>query len=797
MAESAAPPGVAAAGSKTMLSAELDVDIATLSMIERRVLWLAVRIVDYANRERPKGDALKVGGHQASSASMVTLMTALYLADLRAEDRVSVKPHASPVLQAIEYLLGRLDRSYLKRLRDFGGLQSYPSRTKDPYPVDYSTGSVGLGSAAPLFGALADRFTQTRLGASTGGRFISLLGDAELDEGNIWEALADPLTRRLGNVLWIVDLNRQSLDRVIPGIRAAELEAQFRANGWDVIELKYGRRLREAYAREGGDLLRRRIDEMPNEQYQSLFGASEEVVRATVLEGMIDDRERAALEGLLDGYAGRVAPLVRDLGGHDLADVLDALRLARETPDRPTVIFAYTIKGYGLEMAGRPQNHSALLDGRQIDVLRTDVGLTLETEWDGYAAETAEGRLLAEAHRRLDRGVRSPAALVPVPATLSQGDPAATSTQAAFGRVLLDLSRVEGVSERLVTVAPDVSTSTNLGGFINKTGVWGPDEEPVYDTMDDSPLKWRVGPSGQHIEMGIAEMNLVLLLGQLGLSWDFQRERLFPIGTLYDPFVMRALEGIVYSTYSGSKFVLAGTPSGISLSREGGAHQSLNTPGIGIETPGLTYAEPCYARELEWLLLDALIRMQTPDGEALYLRLSTTPIDQEPFTAAAAHLGEERLRADVVAGGFRLREPGRSDDRVILAACGAIVPETLAAADLLSEEEGVEATVLCLSSPDRLYRDWQAHRAAPLHGATVTPSHLELLVQPGERGLPVVTVIDGASHALAFIGSALGVPSVPLGVDRFGQTGSQPEVYAEYDIDAASIATAALVALEP
>ncbi|MEI7760369.1 MAG: 1-deoxy-D-xylulose-5-phosphate synthase N-terminal domain-containing protein [Thermoleophilia bacterium] len=772
-------------------------DLAALSAIERRILWLAVRIVDYANRERPKGDALKVGGHQASSASMVTLMTALYLADLRAEDRVSVKPHASPVLQAIEYLLGRLDRSYLTRLRDFGGLQSYPSRTKDPYPVDYSTGSVGLGSAAPLFGALADRFTRARLGASTGGRFISLLGDAELDEGNIWEALADPLTRRLGNVLWIVDLNRQSLDRVIPGIRAAELEEQFRANGWDVIELKYGRHLREAYAREGGDLLRRRIDEMPNEQYQSLFGASEEVVCAAVLDGAADEGERGVLEGLLDGYPNGVAPLVRDLGGHDLQDVLGAFHRARETPDQPTVIFAYTIKGYGLEMAGHHQNHSALLDGPQIDALRAEAGLTPETEWDGYAAGTAEEALLAEARRRLDRGERPPAALVPVPATLSQRDPGATSTQAAFGRVLLDLSRLAGVSERLVTVTPDVSTSTNLGGFINKAGVWGHDEELAYEGTQDSPLKWRVGPDGQHIQMGIAEMNLVLLLGQLGLSWDFQRERLFPIGTLYDPFVMRALEGIVYSTYSGSRFILAGTPSGISLSREGGAHQSLNTPGIGMETPGLTYAEPCYARELEWIILDALARMQTPDGEALYLRLSTSPIDQGPFTATAAHLGEEQLRADVVAGGFRLREPGPSDDRVLLAACGAIVPETLAAAALLAEEEGVEATVLCLSSPDRLYRDWQAHRSAPLHGGTVGVSHLERLVAPNERGLPVVTVIDGSSHALSFVGSALGVRSVPLGVDRFGQTGSQPEVYAEYGIDAASIATAALVALEP
>jgi pyruvate dehydrogenase E1 component len=775
---------------------ERDHDLVTLSAIERRVLWLAVRIVDYANRERPRGDDLKVGGHQASSASMVTLMTALYLADLGGEDRVSVKPHASPVLHAIEYLLGRLDRSYLTRLRDFGGLQSYPSRTKDPYPVDYSTGSVGLGSAAPLFGALADRFAQARLGASTGGRFIALLGDAELDEGNIWEALAEPLTRRLGNLLWIVDLNRQSLDRVIPGIRAAELETQFRTNGWDVLELKYGRRLRAAFAREGGGVLRARIDAMPNEQYQALFGASEDVIRATLLDDT-EGAECAQLAKLLDSSAGGAAPLVRDLGGHDLADVLDALQRARATTDRPTVIFAYTIKGYGLEIAGRPHNHSVLLDATQIDRLRAECGLEEIDEWERFEPDSPEGRQCEAASHRLERGASPPAPRFEIPPRLSTRDPDTSSTQAAFGRALLALSRVDGVGERLVTVAPDVSISTNLGGFINKVGVWGFDEEPVYDAMEDSPLKWRVGPQGQHIEMGIAEMNLVLLLGQLGLTWDFQRERLFPIGAIYDPFVMRALEGIVYSVYSGSGFVLAGTPSGISLSREGGAHQSINTPGIGIETPGLGYAEPCYARELEWLLLDALDRMQRPAGEALYLRLSTKLIDQAPFTTVIARVGEELVHADVLAGGFRLREGAEADDRVVIAACGAIIPEALAAADLLADTEGVEATVLCLSSPGRIYHDWQTSRAAPLGGHPTGTSHLERLITPAEKGLPVVTVIDGASHALAFVGSALGVRCVPLGVDRFGQTGSQPELYAEYGIDASAIATAALVALEP
>lgn len=773
-------------------------DLETLATVARRVLWLAVRIVDYANRERPKADELKVGGHQASSASMVGLMTALYFGDLRAQDRVSVKPHASPVLHAIEYLLGRLPREYLTTLRDLGGLQSYPSKTKDVFPVDFSTGSVGLGSAAPLFAALADRYVETHFGHGTGGRFISLLGDAELDEGSLWEAVLEPLTYDLGNVLWVVDLNRQSLDRVVPIIKAHALEIQFETAGWQVIELKYGRRLREAFAREGGELLRRRIDEMPNQRYQGLFGASEEVVVEALLDGL-SPGDRRALAALLGDYRGSVAALVQDLGGHDLGDLLGAYREARSDPSRPTVIFAYTIKGWGLPIAGRPLNHSALLSGEEIEALRAAHGLTPETEWDAFDPDSPEGQLCRTAAERLARPAAEPVPLVAVPAALSDRDPAKISTQAAFGRTLLDLSRVEGLAERLVTVSPDVSVSTNLGGWINKAGVWGAREEPVYDEVPDSPLNWRVGPTGRHVELGISEMNLLLVLGQLGLTAEFQRERLFPIGTLYDPFIARGLEGLIFSVYNGSRFVVAGTPSGISLSREGGAHQSTITPSIGIECPGVTYAEPCYARELEWLLLDGLRRLQEPDGEALYLRLSTKPVEQRPFSELVARRGEEAVRADVLAGGFRLRDAGPGDDRVLLATCGALVPEVLDAADLLAEDEGVEATVLVLSSPDRLYREWRAARLAPLRDARAgrKPSHLERLVPPGERGLPLVTVIDGASHSLAFLGSCLGVRAVPLGVDRFGQTGSLPALYEAYDLSPAAIATAALIALEP
>jgi pyruvate dehydrogenase E1 component len=773
-------------------------DLRALESVERRVLWLATRIVDYANRERPKGDELKVGGHQASSASMVSLMTALYLWDLRAEDLVSVKPHASPVLHAIEYLLGRLDGSYLTRLRDFGGLQAYPSRTKDPFPVDYSTGSVGIGSAAPLFGALADRYVDDHFSRGRGGRYISLLGDAELDEGNLWEAVLEPHTRGLGNVLWIVDLNRQSLDRVVPIIKAHELEDQFHAAGWQVLELKYGRRLRAAYEREGGELLRRRIDEMPNRLYQSLFGASEEVVVETLLDGL-KPRERKQLDALLADYPGEAGSLIQDLGGHDLADVIGALAEARADAERPAILFAYTIKGYGLPIAGRPLNHSAMLTGEQIDAFRAATGLEPATEWDRFDPDSPEGRLCRAARDRVDRTGRRTPPPVDVPAAVSARDPAKTSTQEMVGRILLDLSRAEGLADRVVTVSPDVSVSTNLGGWINKVGVYGSVEEPEYAEPEPSALAWRVSPQGRHIELGISEMNLFLALGELGKTRDYHGEQLFAFGTVYDPFVCRGLDAFIYGLYSGSRFVVLGTPAGISLSREGGAHQSTVTPGLGMELPGLVYAEPAFGRELEWLLLHHLRRMQEPDGDSLYLRLSTKPIDQAPFAELVARRGEEAVRADVLAGGYWLREPDEGPDAVVLATCGAMVPEVLAAAELLADDEGIGTGVLCVSSPDVLYQGWRESRLTHLRDlqARRERSHLDGLVPAHVRGQPIVTVIDGATHALAFLGGCLGMRTVPLGVDRFGQCGSQPELYDAYELSSDAIATAALIALEP
>ena len=205
--------------------------LAVLEAVQDRVLWLATSIVDYANRVRQTRSGVKVGGHQASSASVVSIMTALWFEHLRGPDRVSVKPHASPVLHAIEYLLGQLDAKYMTRLREFGGLQSYPSRLKDPVPADFSTGSVGIGATAPIWSAIAHRYVAGHFEVPQGGRQVAVLGDAELDEGAIWEALVDPVVPRLGEVLWIVDLNRRSLDRIVPDIAAGRIAWDARGGG--------------------------------------------------------------------------------------------------------------------------------------------------------------------------------------------------------------------------------------------------------------------------------------------------------------------------------------------------------------------------------------------------------------------------------------------------------------------------------------------------------------------------------------------------------------------------------------
>ncbi len=749
--------------------------VSMLERIQRKVLWLSAWMVHHANA-RPSADAGKVGGHQASSASAVSLLTALYFGALRPGDVVAMKAHASPAFYAIQYLLGRLDVEALRSLRSFGGLQAYPSRRKNPEIVDLSTGSMGLGAVMATFGALATRYVVDHGGRAVPERFIAMVGDAELDEGNVWEALAEEPLRRLGNVLWVVDVNRQSLDRVVPETRTRQLAELFRAHGWGVHELRWGRRLQAMFDRPGGDRLAHRLESLRNVEYQRLLRLSSGAVRKALIsrpDGGLD----AALDRLLIGLDDdALAALVADVGGHDLGLILEGFEAAARERERPMVILAHTIKGWGLPFAGDPLNHTAVTTAAQIREVRRAMGIAEGDEWAGFAAESDEARFIRARPSLFAAPPPMPAPAIPP--TLSETYAGEMSTQEALGRILAALGR-EPAGDAVVTVSADVAITTHLAGWINRKGVYFPEirTDPFGDTTQ--ALGWKESPAGRHIELGIAEHNLFLLLGALGVTAELSGVTLLPIGTLYDPFVPRGLDALYHALYAGARFVVAATPSGISLAPEGGAHQSVITPGIGVALPSLAYFEPAFAQEVEWILLDALRAIAGRQGDSLYLRLSTRPVDQRLAPPA-----DPAQRASVLRGGYRLSDartaPGYRVDRAVhLFAAGVMVPEALAAADSLREVD-VFANVLVVTSPDRLYRGLRAPRP-----------YLETLVSADEEDVPVVSVQDGHSHALAFIGGALGVPQLALGVDDFGQSGARVDLYRHYGIDAPAIVAAA------
>jgi pyruvate dehydrogenase E1 component len=756
--------------------------VATLERIQQRVLWLATYMVHHANHLRPAADGTKVGGHQASSASVVSLLTALYFAALRPRDVVAVKAHAAPAFYAIQYLRGRFPAAALRGLREYGGLQAYPSRRKNPEIVDLTTGSMGLGAVAATFGAFVGRYVLDHPaafpGAAPPARYVVMVGDAELDEGNVWEALGEEAVGRLDNVLWIVDVNRQSLDRVLPDARGARLRRLCEAFGWRAIELRHGGRLQALFRRPGGERLQARLDAMPYGEYQSLLRCPP----ARVLEALVapaGGEPDPALDRLLAPLGDEeIARLVGDLGGHDLALILDALAQAEAHRGGPCVILAHTIKGWGLPLAGDPLNHTALLTAAQIEELRARLGIAPGEEWAGFAAGTDEARAIA-ALPPLWQPPSPPAPAAPVPDELGERYPDQSSTQEAFGRVLGALAR-RPLGDAIVTVSADVAVTTHLAGWINRRGVYFPAPKPAFADESPSPVQWKESPAGQHVELGIAEHDLFLLLGALGLGREHAGAAIVPIGTLYDPFVTRGLDALYHALYAGGRFIVVATPSGVSLAPEGGAHQSVITPGIGITLPAITYFEPVFAREVEWILLEALADLLAGRGESRYLRLSTTPLDQRLAPPAE---GAHRARA--LAGGYRLVDASGAagydpeSNAVHLFATGVMVPEAVAAARTLAAA-GVHANVFAVTSPDRLYRGLRDRRP-----------YLEDLVTADEEDVPIVSVVDGHSHALAFLGSALGVVQVPLGVDDFGQSGTRRDLYAHYGIDAAAIAHAA------
>ena len=756
-----------------------------LRALEQKVLWLASWTVHHANHLRANPDGLKVGGHQASSASVVTLMTALYFDVLLPEDRVAVKPHASPVFHAIQYLLGRQSRTSLERFRALGGAQAYPSRTKDADDVDISTGSVGLGVAMTIFSSLIQGYLEQKGWLDqdhSPGRKIAIVGDAELDEGNVFEALFEGWKHDLRNVWWIVDYNRQSLDLVVEDQLVERVHQLFRAVDWNVVVLKYGRRLEAAFEKPGGDALRHWIDHCPNLLYSALVYRGGAAWRERLQR---DLGTTAGIAALLDAYDDQeLASLMTNLAGHDMETVLDAFHGI--TDDRPTAIVAYTIKGYGLPLAGHKDNHAGLMSRRQMEQFREIMKVPKGREWDAFAGigippEKLETFVAAVPFAQGGaRTFRAPHVAMPSAVTIPISDE--LSTQGAFGLLLNEFARHGEGIDRIVTMSPDVASSTNLGPWITKRGIFDRRNRPnvFAEQSVNSSLPWSIGPDGQHFELGITETNLFLLLAAAGLAAEHHGQRLLPIGTLYDPFICRGLDAMNYACYQNARFIVVGTPSGVSLAPEGGAHQSIYTPLIGMGQPGLTYFEPAYADELIEIMKWAFDHLQAADGGSVYLRLSTRKINQ-PQRNVTPELCESILN-----GGYWLVPP-RGDEAQAIVAMGALLPEAIAAQRELAQR-GPEPAMLVVTSPDRLARGW--YGSSPNTSPRRADSHVARLLAQLPRHANLVTVLDGHPLGLAWLGGVAGHAVRPMGTSRFGMSGSLSEVYREHRLTSEAIVKA-------
>jgi len=549
--------------------------------------------------------------------------------------------------------------------------------------------------------------------------------------------------------------------------------------------------------------LRRWIDDCPNSLYSALTFQGGAAWRQVLLADLGRSRARATIiDPLNDAELGA---LMTNLGGHDIETLIEHFREADALGDQPTCFIAYTIKGMGLPFAGHKDNHAGLMTKEQMEQFRVDLGIRPGHEWDLFEgldlSEDDFEKFLAAtpfATKLTAEGRALSAPIIPVPATLPT--PKTTgrkmSTQGGFGDILAELGRGQGgenselkeLAAHIMTTSPDVTVSTNLGPWVNRRGIF--DRHTRNDVFRDSKLasaqRWGMSPLGQHVELGIAEQNLFLLLGAAGLTPAMTGARILPIGTVYDPFVNRGLDALLYACYQDARFLLVSTPSGLTLAPEGGQHQSVNTPLIGMAADRLASFEPTHVDELAILLRHALEFMQQPDGSAVWLRLSTRSLAQPDRTLDPA---------EVIAGAHWVVKPAEGA-RLALAYQGPVATEVMEAFDAIAEDV-LGAGLLAITSPDRLHAGWLDAMRARREGDRGARSHVERILAPLAPGAALVTVLDGHPATHAWLGAVRGQRVVPLGVDHFGQGGDIPDLYRAYGLDTDAILDACAQALLP
>jgi pyruvate dehydrogenase E1 component len=471
--------------------------------------------------------------------------------------------------------------------------------------------------------------------------------------------------------------------------------------------------------------------------------------------------------------------------------------------DRPVCFIAYTVKGFGLPLAGHKDNHAGLMTPTQVDTLRQAMGVRGGREWEmfeGMTVAESEARVfLADVPFARKGRRRYTGAEIEVPASLDFSAQPSMSTQQGFGLVMHEIAKSDTpLAERIVTTSPDVTVSTNLGAWVNRRGLFS--KETMVDLFKaeriPSTYNWAFSPKGQHMELGIAEMNLFIMLSALGLSHSIFGERLLPVGTLYDPFIERGLDALNYACYQDARFMIVATPSGVTLAPEGGAHQSIATPLIGMAQDGLASFEPAFVDELAIIMRwgfeymqrsgeaepDAMTSLRDATGGSVYLRLSTRNVDQPKRDITP------ELQQEIIDGGYWMRKPG-PNAQVIVAYSGAVAPEAIEAIGMMAEDRR-DVGLLAITSADRLNAGWTTAQRARETGQSHASSHVERLLADLPSHCGIVTVIDGHPATLAWLGSVHGHRTRSLGVEHFGQTGSIAEIYRHYGIDAPGIVSA-------
>ncbi|MCY4261421.1 MAG: transketolase, partial [Rhodobacteraceae bacterium] len=456
---------------------------------------------------------------------------------------------------------------------------------------------------------------------------------------------------------------------------------------------------------------------------------------------------------------------------------------------------------------GHKDNHGGLMTTGQFREWQNHMGVPVGREWDRFCGVEDTDDLkafldrvpfFAAEHRRYT------APRLAVPDIRAPSDPV-ISTQAAFGKILDRLAKGEStLADRILTTSPDVTGTTSLGSWVNRRNLFARHALPdaFIEHRIPSTAKWNFAPSGQHIELGIAEMNLFLLLGAAGLAHALWGERLIPVGTVYDPFVCRGLDALNYACYQDARFLVVGTPSGVTLAPEGGAHQSIGTPLIGMAQDGLAAFEPAFADELavimEWAF-DYLQRdgegdpdertwLRDETGGSVYLRLSTNPIEQ------VQHRTSDDFVRGSIDGAYWLRKPGPNCD-LVLAYQGVVAQEAIEAVGRLAEWRR-DIGVLAVTSADRLNAGWTAAQRDRARGHRAACSHVETILTRLPAHCVLLTVIDGHPGTLSWLGSVAGHRTIPLGVEHFGQTGSVRDLYRHFGINRDSIVQQALGALQ-